>query len=132
MNQSVDGAGGKDSEGQALQQLGNEYSVVGIHGRTHQTQLGAQAGAGHDGDVGHLAAGAASGGDDDQLPLLLQIGGLVVQLVHPLAVGDRQHLGDVNDGAAADAMTRLQPVLAASARIASTITSVGSPVPYSS
>ena len=102
VDQGVDGAGGEHLERQALQQLGDQHRVVGVHGGADQAKLGSYAGAGHDGDIGHLAARAAGGGDDDQLPLLFQIGGLVIKVVHPLAVRDGQHLGDVDHRAAAD------------------------------
>ena len=102
MHQGINGAGGKHAEGQPLQQLGNEHRVVGIHGRAHQTQLGAQTGAGDDGEVGHLAARAAGGGDEHQLPPLIQGGGPVKQGVYPLAAGDCQDLGDVEHCAAAN------------------------------
>ena len=102
MHQGINGAGGKHSKGQALQQFGNEHRLIGIHGRTHQSQLGSHAGTGHNRNVGHLAARTAGSRHNNQLALLFQVRGLVIQGIHSLTAGDRQHLGDINHGSAAD------------------------------
>ena len=102
VDQRVDGAGGKHFQGQALQQLGDQHGVVGVHGGRHHAHLGAHAGAVQHGDIRHLAAGAAGGGDDDQLLRLVQGRHTGIQLVHVHGIRHSEHLGQVDDGAAAD------------------------------
>ena len=62
MDQRIDGAGGKEPEGQAPQQLRDQHGLVGIHGVVGQALLGPARDKGQDGDVRDLGAGAAGGG----------------------------------------------------------------------
>ena len=102
VDQRVDGAGGKHLQRQALQQLGEQHGAVGVHGGGHHAHLGAHAGAVQHGDVRYLAAGTAGGGDDHQLLGLVQRRHTGVQLVHVHGIRHGEHLGQVDDGAAAD------------------------------
>ena len=102
VDQRVDGTGGEHLQGQALQQLRDQHGVVGVHGGRHHAHLRAHAGAVQHGDIRHLAAGAAGGGDDDQLVGFVQRGHTGVQLVHILRVRHGEHFGQVNDGTASD------------------------------
>ena len=101
MDQRVDGAGGKDGQGQGLQQLRDQHSLVAEHAGGAQALLGVQGDQGQDGQVGDLTAGAAGGGHQDQLLALFQGDLAVVQVQdggHGLQAED---LGDVHHGAAA-------------------------------
>ena len=102
MDQRVDGAGGEYLQWQPLQQFRNQYSVICIHGGSNHTHLRAHAGAVQHGNIGHLAAGTAGGGDDDQHFCLVQRRHTGIQLIHVRGIRHGEHLGQIDDGTAAD------------------------------
>ena len=103
VDQSVDGAGGEYAERQPLQQFRDQDRAAGIHGLTYKAHLGAHSGAVHDGDIRHLTAGAAGGGNNHQLMTPLQIGHGVVQVVQAVPrLRHRHSLGNVDHCTAAD------------------------------
>ena len=101
MDQGVNGAGGEDGEGKALQQLGDEDRLISEHALMGQTFLGPAGEERQDGDVGDLAAGAAGGGDQHQVPGLLQGKLAIVKVQDGGDMLEDQELGDVQHPAAA-------------------------------
>ena len=109
MNQRVDGGAGKGLVGQRLDKLRDQAHLVRNDVIGHKTQLRLSAGELtvdlrlHDshGDVGTLAAGAAGGGDGDDVLLMNNGEALVVQLVDAVGPLAAQQLAQVHDGAAA-------------------------------
>ncbi len=109
VDQGVDGGAGKGLVGQRLDELRDQAHLVGDDVVGHQAQLGLAAGElavdlrlhdGH-GDVGALAAGAAGGGNGDDVLLVDNGEALVVQLVDAVGPLAAQQLAQVHDGAAA-------------------------------
>ena len=110
VHQSVDGGAGEGLVGQGAQQVGDQADLVGDDVVGNQAQLGLAAGQhavllvlddGH-GDVGALRAGAAGGGDGDDVLLVDDGEALEVQVVHSVGTLAAQQLAQVHDGAAAD------------------------------
>ena len=103
VNHRINGRSCKNRIRQAEQHAGHERRFVRKHRRRHQTNLYTLGGAVDDGNVGNLRAGAAGGRHDDQLMLLFEVCHAVVQIVHTVGgLGNGQHLGNVDNGAAAD------------------------------
>ena len=109
MDQRVDGGAGEGLVGQGLEQVGDQAHLVGDDVIGHQAQLGFAAGEhavllvlddGH-GDVGALGAGAAGGGDGDDVLLVDHGEALEVQVVDGVGTLAAQQLAQVHDGAAA-------------------------------
>ena len=109
VDQRVDGGAGEGLVGQGLEQVGDQAHLVGDDVIGHQTQLGLTAGEhavllvlddGH-GDVGALRAGAAGGGDGDDVLLVDHGEALEVQVVDGVGTLAAQQLAQVHDGAAA-------------------------------
>ena len=102
MDQGIDGAGSEEAEGQAVQQLRHQHGAVGIHLIHRQALFGAAAVQRQDGDVGHLAAGAAGGGHQYQLLILHDLGLAIVEIQDGGNSFQCKKLGNINDGTAAD------------------------------
>ena len=109
MDQRVDGGAGEGLVGQGLEQVGDQAHLVGDDVIGHQAQLGLAAGEhavllvlddGH-GDVGALRAGAAGGGDGDDVLLVDHGEALEVQVVDGVGTLAAQQLAQVHDSAAA-------------------------------
>ena len=99
----IDGRGREHRIRQTEQHAGHERRFVRKHRRRYQTNLDALSCTVDDGNVGNLRAGAAGSRHDDQLMLLLEVCHAVVQIVHTVGgLGNGQHLGNVDNGAAAD------------------------------
>ena len=107
--QRVDGGAGEGLIGQGLDEVGDQAHLVGDDVVRHQTQLGLAAGEnavllvlddGH-GDVGTLGAGAAGGGNGDDVLLMLDGETLEVQVMHGVGPLAAQQLAQIHDGAAA-------------------------------
>ena len=109
VDQRVDGGAGEGLVGQGLEQLRDQAHLVGDDVVGHQAQLGLAAGEhavlfvlddGH-GDVGALGAGAAGGGNGDDVLLMHHGEPLEVQVVDRVGALAAQQLAQVHDGAAA-------------------------------
>ena len=99
----IDGRSREHRIRQAEQHTGHERRLIREHRGRYQTDLDTLSGAVDDGNVGNLRAGAAGSRHDDQLMLLLEVCHAVVQIVHTVGgLGNGQHLGNVDNGAAAD------------------------------
>jgi len=109
VHQRVDGGAGKGLIGQSSQQIGDQAHLVGNDVVGYQTQLRLAAGQNavllvlHDGhgDVGALGAGAAGGGDGNDILLMLHGEALEIQVVHRIRALAAQQLAQIQNRAAA-------------------------------
>ena len=109
VDQGVDGGAGEGLVGQGLEELRDQAHLVGDDVVGHQAQLGLTAGEhtvllvlddSHR-DVGALRAGAAGGGDGDDVLLVHHGESLEVQVVDGIGALAAQQLAQVHNGAAA-------------------------------
>ena len=109
VDQGVDGGAGEGLVGQGLEELRDQAHLVGDDVVGHQAQLGLAAGEhtvllvlddSHR-DVGALRAGAAGGGDGDDVLLVHHGESLEVQVVDGIGALAAQQLAQVHNGAAA-------------------------------
>ena len=103
MNHGINRGGSKYAIRQTCKHTRNQCRLVGKHSRRDNTLLDALGGAVDDGNIGYFRTGAAGSRNDNQLMNLLQVCHAVVQIIYLIFLGSNsQHLGNVDNGAAAD------------------------------
>ena len=101
VNQSIDRAASVELERQALQQFRNQDGIVGHDGIVGQAHLGMQAYQFGNRDVGHFAARAASGRQDNQLLVLHDRNLAQESIGHVFNILQHEYLAAVDDRTAA-------------------------------